>query len=309
MLHVGFGRGGRPAAGSRRDKPSPQALGIVELIKSEAAKTPITVHRLRGNVAILEGSGGNIAVLTGPDGKVLVDAGIAVSRPQVADRPGGARPRAGHASDQHPLALRSCQRQRVAARARRRRSWPRRTRSSIWRRCSAWRTGTTTSRPCPPRALPTEVFATERTLKLNGTTLALKYYGPAHTDSDISVQFTEADILHTGDTFWNGIYPFIDYSTGGSIDGSIRAADANLAVTTDKTIIIPGHGPPVSNRAELQDFRDMLVGIRDNVAALKQQGRSLEEIVAAKPTAAYDAKWGQFVISPALFTKLVYEGV
>ena len=83
--------------------------------------------------------------------------------------------------------------------------------------------------PLSAAALPTEVFATERTLKLNGTTLALKYYGPAHTDSDISVQFTEADILHTGDTFWNGIYPFIDYSTGGSIDGSIRAADANLA--------------------------------------------------------------------------------
>ncbi len=146
-------------------------------------------------------------------------------------------------------------------------------------------------------------------MELNGATLAMKYYGPAHTDSDISVHFTEADILHTGDTFWNGIYPFIDYSTGGSIDGSIRAADANLAATTDKTIIIPGHGQPVSNRSELQDFRDMLVGIRENVAALKKQGRSLDETVAAKPTAAYDAKWGQFVIGPAFFTKLVYEGV
>jgi glyoxylase-like metal-dependent hydrolase (beta-lactamase superfamily II) len=84
-------------------------------------------------------------------------------------------------------------------------------------------------------ALPTEVFAQERTLKLNDSTLGLKYYGPAHTDSDISVHFAEADILHTGDTFWNGIYPFIDYSTGGSIDGSIRAADANLTATTDTT--------------------------------------------------------------------------
>ena len=163
--------------------------------------------------------------------------------------------------------------------------------------------------PLSAAALPTDVFATERTLKLNGNTLALKYYGPAHTDSDISVQFTEADILHTGDTFWNGVYPFIDYSTGGSIDGSIRAADANLAMTTDRTIIIPGHGRPVSNRGELQAFRDMLVDIRDTVAALKHQGRSLDEIVAAKPTAAYDAKWGQFVISPDLFTKVVYEGV
>ena len=123
------------------------------------------------------------------------------------------------------------------------------------------------------------------------------------------MQFGELDILHTGDTYWNGIYPFIDYSTGGSIDGSIRAAEANLAATTDATIIIPGHGVPVSNRAQLQDFRDMLVDIRETVAALKKQGRSLDDTIAAKPTAAHDARWGQFVIGPALFTKLVYEGV
>ena len=163
--------------------------------------------------------------------------------------------------------------------------------------------------PLSLAALPTDLFTTERTLKLNNTTMNLKYYGPAHTDSDIGVRFAEVDVLHTGDTFWNGIYPFIDYSTGGSIDGSIRAADANLAATTDKTIIIPGHGQPISNRAQLQDFRDMLVGIRENVATLKRQGRSLDDIVTAKPTAPYDEKWGNFVIGPALFTKLVYEGV
>ncbi len=137
----------------------------------------------------------------------------------------------------------------------------------------------------------------------------MQYYGPAHTDSDISVHFVEADILHVADTFWNGIYPFIDYSTGGSIDGMIRAADANLAKASEMTIVIPGHGFPISNRAELKEYRDMLVAIRDNVARLKKQERSLEAVVAAKPTAAFDGKWGQFVITPALFTKLVYEGV
>ena len=133
--------------------------------------------------------------------------------------------------------------------------------------------------------------------------------GGAHTDSDISVTFGEADIVHVADTFWNGIYPFIDYSTGGSIDGMIAASDANLAATTDTTIIIPGHGHPISSRAELGEFRDMLVAIRDNVAALKKQGRSRDETVAAKPTAAFDAKWGNFVIDPGFFTRLVYQGV
>ena len=150
---------------------------------------------------------------------------------------------------------------------------------------------------------------TEHKLKLNGLSLGLKHYGPAHTDSDISVTFAEANVVHVGDTFWNGIYPFIDYSTGGSIDGMIAASNANLAATTNDTIIIPGHGKPVSNKAELQDFRDMLVAIRDNVATLKKQGKSRDETVAAKPTAAFDAKWGQFVIDPGFFTRLVYEGV
>jgi glyoxylase-like metal-dependent hydrolase (beta-lactamase superfamily II) len=153
------------------------------------------------------------------------------------------------------------------------------------------------------------VFAAEHSLRLNGASIALKHYRPAHTDSDISVTFAEADILHAGDTFWNGIYPFIDYSTGGSIDGMIAASDANLVATTDRTIIIPGHGQPVSNRSELKEFREMLVAVRDNVATLKRQGRSRDETVAAKPTAAFDAKWGNFVIDAGFFTRLVYEGV
>jgi glyoxylase-like metal-dependent hydrolase (beta-lactamase superfamily II) len=142
----------------------------------------------------------------------------------------------------------------------------------------------------------------------NDTRLLLKYYEPAHTDSDISVNFTEADILQVGDTWWNGVYPFIDYSTGGSIDGAIRAAETNVAAVTEKTIVIPGHGP-VGGRSDLAEFRDMLVAIRQKVAALKKQGRSLEETIAARPTATYDAKWGQFLITPAIFTGLVYQGV
>jgi glyoxylase-like metal-dependent hydrolase (beta-lactamase superfamily II) len=115
--------------------------------------------------------------------------------------------------------------------------------------------------------------------------------------------------LHAADTFWNGVYPFIDYSTGGSIDGMIRAAEANLAATTSKTIVISGHGLAVGDRSQLEDYRDMLVDIREAVATFKRQGRPLEDIVAAKPTARYDAKWGNFAIGPSLFTKTIYEGV
>jgi glyoxylase-like metal-dependent hydrolase (beta-lactamase superfamily II) len=285
-----------------------KALGIVDTIKAAAATAPIIVHRLRGNISVLEGSGGNIAVLTGSDGKVLIDSGIAVSRPQITKALAGlsADPvthlinthwHFDHSNGNewvHSIGASILAHENT------------RTRLLTAQRVEDW----SYDFPAPAAsALPSEVFATERTVNLNGTTLALKYYGPAHTDSDISVTFAEADILHAADTFWNGIYPFIDYSTGGSIDGSIGAAEANLAATTDKTIIISGHGEPVGNRAQLSAFRDMLVAIRESVATLKKQGRPLDDIIAAKPTAAFDAKWGNFVIGPALFTKLVYEGV
>ena len=132
--------------------------------------------------------------------------------------------------------------------------------------------------------------------------------GPGHTDGDAFVYFPKADVLVMGDNFWNGIYPFIDNGVGGGIDGMISWVKASLARATDKTIIVPGHGP-VGNKAQLAEFCDMLMTIRNNVAVLKNQGKSIDEIIAAKPTAAYDAKWGNFVIDPAFFTRLVYAGL
>ena len=98
-----------------------------------------------------------------------------------------------------------------------------------------------------------------------------------------------------------------DYSTGGSIDGSIRAAERNVERTTINTVVIPGHGPVV-DKSGLVEFRDMLVGIRTKIAALKKQGRSLDDVLSADPTAAYDSKWGS-LIPPRLFARLVYAGV
>jgi len=285
-----------------------EARNLVDLIRSEAAKAPIKMHKLRSNVSVLEGSGGNIAVLTGSDGKLLIDAGITASRPRIVEALASLSSdpikhlinthwHFDHADGNEWLHGEGAT---ILAHENTRKHL------TIAQRVEDWKFDFP---PSPFGAIPSDVFAADRIVKVNGSTVALKYYGPAHTDGDISVAFTDADILHTGDTYWNGIYPFIDYSTGGSIDGSIHAADANLAATTDRTIIIPGHGRPVSNRSELNDFRDMLVAIRDNVATLKKRGRSLDETIAAKPTAAYDAKWGQFLINPAFFTRLVYEGV
>jgi glyoxylase-like metal-dependent hydrolase (beta-lactamase superfamily II) len=285
-----------------------EARGLVSLIKDSAATAPIVTHKLRNNISVLEGSGGNMAVLTGPDGKVLVDAGISVSRAHISAALAAVGPEPithlinthwhfDHTDGNTWLNQAGA---KIIAHENTRKYLSKVQRVEDW---------DYNFLPLPSSGLPDEVFADEHGLTLNGASLRLKYYGSAHTDSDISVAFGEANVIHVADTFWNGVYPFIDYSTGGSIDGMIAASNANLAAATDSTVIIAGHGRPVSNKAELKSFRDMLVTIRENVAALKKQGRSREEAVAARPTSAFDAIYGNFVIDPGFFTRLVYAGV
>ena len=284
-----------------------EADDLVEQAFKEAATAKVTVQTLRRNISVLLGPGGNIAVLTGPDGKLLVDAGIVTSRPNVSaalasinvdpikqlinthwhfDHTGGNE--WVHEAGASILAQENTRKH-----------------LSVDTRVEGW---VHTFPAAPAGAIPSTVFKEDHTLHANGTTLILKHYLPAHTDSDISVQFAEADIFHTGDTFWNRDYPFIDYSTGGSIDGQIRAAEANIAKVTDKMIVIPGHGA-VGGKADLILFRDVMVEIRSKVAALKKQGKSLAEVVAAKPGARYDAEWGNLFMTPSAFLALVYQGV
>ena len=276
-------------------------------IRNAAASAKITVTKLRGNVSVLEGSGGNIAVLTGRDGKLLVDAGIPGTRARITDALDtlsgdpvkhliNTHWHFDHTDGNEWLHSIGAE---ITAHENTRKHL------SVTTRVEDWNF---TFPPAPAAALPTKLFNSEQTLHLNGATLALKYYPPAHTDSDISVHFTDADIIHVADTLWNGHFPFIDYSTGGSIDGMIRAAEENVARATDETIVIPGHGP-IGNKSHLIEFRDMLVAIREKIAVLKKQGKSRDEVVAAKPTADYDAKWGGFVINGDFFAKLVYAGV
>lgn len=277
----------------------------VTIIRGEAATAKISIQKLRGNVSVLEGSGGNIAVLSGPDGKLMVDAGI--TRPAVEKALASLGPEpVKHLINSHwhfdhtdgNEWLHSVGAE-ITAQENTRKHLSKTTRVDVWN---------FTFPPAPTGALPTKVFKDELKLALNREELVLKHYRPAHTDSDLSVQFGNTDILHVADTWWNGYFPFIDGNTGGSIDGMIRATESNLARVTDKTIIIPGHGP-VGGKPQLMEFRDMLVTVRDRVATLKKEGRSVDEVVAAKPTAAYDAKWGGFVIDGGTFTKLIYAGV
>jgi glyoxylase-like metal-dependent hydrolase (beta-lactamase superfamily II) len=280
---------------------------IIAAARKRAETATITVQALRGNVSALIGSGGNIAVLTGSDGKVIIDSGYSTSRGRITEALAKLSPEPikhlvnthwhfdhtdgnewMHADGATILAHENTKKHLATA-----------------TRVEAW---DFTFPPSPANAIPNEVFDKEKTLHLNGTTIALTYYGPSHTDGDISAYFVEADVLHCGDTWWNGHYPFIDYSTGGNINGMIKSAETNLARVTDKTIVIPGHGK-IGPKTELTEYRDMLVTIRDRVAAAKREGKSVKEVVAAKLTNEYDGKWATSFITGDVFTKLVYAGV
>jgi glyoxylase-like metal-dependent hydrolase (beta-lactamase superfamily II) len=267
----------------------------------------VTVQALRRNVSALIGAGGNIAVLPGSDGKLIIDSGYLGTRGKIADALSSLSPdpikhlvnthwHFDHTDGNEWMHSAGAT---ITAHENTRKHLSTSTRVDDWN---------FTFPPSPAGAIPTDVFDADKTLHLNGAAIALKHYGSAHTDGDVSAYFGEADVLFTGDTWWNGHYPFIDYSTGGNIDGMIKAAEANLAMVTDKTIVVPGHGP-VGGKTEMIAYRDMLTAIHDRVAALKGEGKSLDEIVAAKPTAAYDAKWGKGFVNGEFFTKLVYKGV
>ncbi|HUL34929.1 MAG TPA: MBL fold metallo-hydrolase [Candidatus Eisenbacteria bacterium] len=281
--------------------------GLVQKARDTAASDQVTAQKLRGGVHVLMGAGGNIAVLPGHDGKLLVDAGFAGARPQIS------KALAGISADPIQQLINShwhfdhtdgnawlhSEGAKILAHVNTKKHLSTDTLVQGW---------AFTFAASPAGAIPSEVFTGEKNLEWNGMKLELKAYEPAHTDSDISILFTNADVWHVADTFWNGYYPFIDYSTGGSIDGMIRATEANLKRATDKLIIVPGHGA-IANKQDLAVYHELLSSSREKIAAMKKQGKTLNEVVAAKPTAAYDAKWGGGFMSPKMFTGLVYEGV
>jgi cyclase len=156
----------------------------------------------------------------------------------------------------------------------------------------------------PKVALPVVTFDSSVSFHINGEEVRGIHVPRAHTDGDTIVHFLGSDVIHMGDVYFNGYYPFIDGSGGGTPEGVVAACDKVLAIATEKTRIIPGHGP-LSNRAELKSYRDMVETISARVRKMVADGRKLEEITASKVTAEFDEKWGKGFIPPAKFAEML----
>jgi cyclase len=278
---------------------------VVEKMRAQLGSAPIETTKLADGLVMLSGPGGNVVVLFGREGKVVVDSFV---------QPAWSRLKATlDGLDGSPLKtlidthwhfdhsdnnanFRSAGAGILAHQnTKKRLSEPHDLLGMHFE-------------PSPPEALPTDTFADRRTVSLNGEQIILAYVPPAHTDTDILVHFGNGNVLHMGDLFFNGMYPFIDASTRGTINGMISASDRALQMANDKTKIVPGHGP-LGDRVALQKYRTVLATIRDRVRAQKAKGATLEQVQAAKPTAEFDAQWGKGMMGPNDFVALVYGGV
>ena len=162
--------------------------------------------------------------------------------------------------------------------------------------------------PSPLVALPDITFNEKMTFHINNETVNIIHKPNAHTDGDAVLYFKNANVIHTGDIYFNGFYPFIDASSGGSIDGIINGATDIINKANDKTKIIPGHGK-LSNKKELTEYRDTLIVLRDRMKALIKQGKTLEEVLAMMPNKDIDKKLGGGFLSPENFLKILYDVV
>ncbi|HYG13884.1 MAG TPA: MBL fold metallo-hydrolase [Methylophilaceae bacterium] len=222
-------------------------------INAAAEKDSITVKQLRGGVSALYGSGGNIGAFVGKDGIFMVDSGIAVSRQKLLDAIQGLK--SGkisyvvntHWHWDHTDGNGWIQKNgaTIIASPETAEHLDQTIRVEEWGH---------TFTPVEKNARPTVLVSQQKNMKFDGDTIQIRPYMHSHTDGDLSVYFEKADVLFTGDTWWNGLYPFIDYAEGGGIDGMISAANENIKMATEKTIVVPGHGPE-GTRADLVAYK------------------------------------------------------
>ena len=163
-------------------------------------------------------------------------------------------------------------------------------------------------KPSPDQALPIVTFTTDVTFHLNGDEVHVFHVANAHTDGDAIVQFRKSNVIHLGDVFFNKLYPFIDTSSGGTIDGMIAAADTVLALANDDTKLIPGHGP-LATKDDLRNYRDMLSTIAGRVKTQIKDGKTLGDIIASKPTVEFDEAWGKGFIRPNKFVEMLWRNL
>ena len=275
----------------------------IAAMRAQLGAAPITTTELAPNLSMLAGPGGNVVVSRGTDGKIVVDTFVQPAWTNLT------------------AALDKLGNEKVATVIDTHWHFDHSDNNGAFRKIGAGIVAHDNTKkrmseehvlmgskipPSPADALPTLTFSATRRIDANGESLMLGKIPNAHTDTDIYIKFQKANVLHLGDVFFNGMYPFIDGSTGGSITGMIDGVAFSMKQADKTTKIVPGHGP-LGDLAALTRFHDMLVTSRDRVAKLKTSGQTLPQVIAAAPTKDLDAVWGKGFLPPNDYVALVYN--
>lgn len=282
--------------------------GLAPLASSAAAEE-VTIHTVpvAGTISMLTGQGGNIGLFTGPDGTFLIDDQYAPLTDKILaaiKAAGGEPPRflinthyhADHTGGNENLGRKGSlifSHDNVRARL---------------LSGSYLADFKMQSPPAAAEGLPVVTFGEDLTFHLNGETVHAIHVPHAHTDGDSIIHFQSANVIHAGDIFFNGFYPFIDVGHGGSLKGMIQAVDRILALTNEQTKIIPGHGP-LADETQLSNYRQMLVVAYERLKKLRTEGKSVAQAVAAKPLADLEETWGDGLFTGDRWIQVVYAGV
>lgn len=268
-------------------------------------KVEIKTFTVADNIYMLEGAGGNIGVFIGDDGTFLIDDQYAPLTDKIiaaigklTDQPiqflVNTHWHGDHTGGNENLGDRGVL---IAAH------------DNVFKRMSEAQYNPlfkATTPPAAKNAQPKISFSDNMSFHINGEHLKVLHVANAHTDGDSMVQFSKSNVIHTGDVFFSGAYPFIDTASGGSVMGYIAAVEKLLSLVDGKTKIIPGHGP-LSSKKELQAYYLVLTTARDRIQKLIDDGKSLEEVQALKPLAEYDESYGHGFIKAPMFLTIVYN--
>ena len=283
------------------------ALAAPAFAQEDFSKVEVKVIKLTDTVYMLEGAGGNIGLSAGEDSVFVVDDQFAPLTPKISAAIARITPKAvqfvfnTHWHFDHTGGNDNLGRAGAIIVAH----------ENVRRRMSTdqFIEFMKMKQPASPKAaLPVVTFNGAMSFHLNGEEIRIVHAPRAHTDGDAIVHFTGSDVVHMGDTFFNGMYPFIDTSSGGTVEGMIAACDAVLAMVTDKTRIIPGHGP-VGSRAELRGYREMLATVSARVRKAIAEGKSDEDIAKPGVTRDFDEKWGKGFLKPEQFNAMLVSGI
>jgi cyclase len=278
----------------------------------DASKVDLKATPVLGSVTVIEGAngfaGGNIGVSVGDDGILLIDDGLAGVGPKLKAKVATVSPKPikfiinthwhGDHTGGNPffggtgptLVAHDNVRKRLST-----------------EQTMEWGGHKMTIPPSPLAAQPVITFAEEATIHFNGDDIHIIHMPPAHTDGDVIVHFTKANVIHAGDVFINQGYPIVDFPHGGRMQGLIDSATKILALCNDSTKVIPGHGP-VGTKADVVAWKKALEQMRDKVAKLMKAKKSLEQIKEAKPL----AEWQRFdnaMMKGDTIVEMIYGGL